>query len=182
MGKIFAPSYADIFMAEWEKNAVGRSSHKPSFWERFLDDVFLLWQHGRKKLKEFLDILNSHHPSIKVVATVHEMSIDFLDLTIFKGSQFHSSGKLDTKVFFKPTDTHALLLKDSFHPKHIFSGILKSQILRFHRICTHKQDFDKACATVFAVLRQRGYADRFLRTTKSQTLKELKADFSIWKR
>jgi hypothetical protein len=176
MGKIFAPSYANIYMAEWEINAIGRSPNKPCFWKRFLDDIFLLWKHGIDKFNKFLDILNSHHPSIKVVATIHEISVDFLDLTIFKGENFPTTGKLDTKVFFKKTDTHALLLKSSFHPKHIFSGILKSQVLRFHRLCSYKKDFDEACSKVFKILKQRGYSDRFLRKTK--TLKELKIDFS----
>jgi hypothetical protein len=173
MGKRFAPSLADIYMAEWEKHAIGRCPDKPSFYKRFLDDIFMLWIHGKEKLTRFLEILNSHHPSIKLVATVHEICADFLDLTIFKGLDFTTTGKFDTKVFFKQTDTHALLRKSSFHPKHIFSGILKSQILRFYRICSQKTDFDEACTCIFKVLKQRGYSDRFLRSIKSQTLGEL---------
>lgn len=79
----------------------------------------------------FLSTLNSHHPMIKLKPVVHPDRVDFLDSTTFKGPDFHRSGTLDTKVFFKPTDSHALLHKASFHPKHVFRGIVKSQLLRF---------------------------------------------------
>ena len=177
MGKKFAPNYANIFMAEWEKNAIGRSPLKPEFYKRFLDDIFLIWQHGLDALLEFLEILNNHHPSIKLTATIQEVEIDFLDVTVYKGPNFEENGKLDTKMFFKETDTHSLLLKSSFHPKHTFRGILKSQILRFHRICTHQNDFDEACSIVFKVLRERGYTKRFLRSVKSETLRGLSGGY-----
>ena len=55
-----------------------------------------------------------------------ENSVSFLNVTIFKGKQFLEKGRLDTKVFFKPTDTHELLHKKSYHPPHTFKGIIKS--------------------------------------------------------
>ena len=59
-------------------------------------------------------------------------SVNFLDVTISKGVDPAHVGKLVTKVYFKPTDTHALLHKASFHPQHTFRGIVKSQLIRFH--------------------------------------------------
>ena len=123
MGKRFAPSLANIFMAQWESQILKKCYLKPKTWRRFLDDIFCIWPHGRENLKIFLDILNSHHPDIKLTATVEETAIDFLDVTVFKSKE--RRGKLDTKVYFKETDTHALLNKASFHPKHTFRGILK---------------------------------------------------------
>ena len=77
-----------------------------------------------------------------------------MDTTIFKGERFNSNGYLDSKVYFKQTDTHQLLYKDSFHPKHTFSGILKSQLLQFHRICNNKSDFEEPVEILFHSLRQ----------------------------
>lgn len=105
--------------------------------------------------------MNEHH-SIKVEATVSETKTDFLDITIFKGPNFPHTGILDTKMFFKPTDSHSLLHKKSFHPKHVFSGIIKSQLLRFSRICTRTQDRDDARKVLFTALRKRGYSRGFL--------------------
>ena len=59
----------------------------------------------------FLDSLNNHEPPIIFKATLNKQKIDFFDTTIFKDAE----NELLTKVFFKPTDTHQLLHKDSFH-------------------------------------------------------------------
>lgn len=173
MGARYAPSLANIFMAKFEREIDRKCYLKPCLYFRFLDDIFIIWNHGEENLKTYLDILNSHHPNIKFTARCELISNDYLDLTIFKGPKFHQTGHLDTKIFFKETDTHSLLNKASFHPRHVFKGILKSQITRFFRNCSQVEDFDTACSTVFAVLRKRGYTRRFLRYAKSEVLREI---------
>ena len=61
-----------------------------------------------------------------------------------------------------------------FHPKHTFSVILKSQLLRFHRICNNESDFEEAVQILFHNLRQRNYTPRFLRHVKNTTLADIK--------
>lgn len=84
--------------------------------------------------KEFVDILNKHDSSITLNYITEKNTIDFLDTTVYKRPTFNQTNKLDIKVFFKETDTNAILFKSSFHPKHTFKGLVKSQLLRFHRI------------------------------------------------
>lgn len=170
MGKKFAPNYANIFMAKWESEALNKCPKKPQCYFRYLDDIFIIWPHSREDFTEFFNILNSHHPNIKLKANIEKNSISFLDVTIFKGDGFRQTQTLDTKVYFKPTDTHELLHKSSYHPPHIFKGIVKSQIIRFKRICTNKTDFNEACHILFSVLRKRGYAYSFLRKIKRDTI------------
>ena len=179
MGKKFAPSYANIFMAEWETTALAKCYLKPSMFLHYLDDIWILWDHGRDQFETFFDILNTHSPAVKLTSRIEQNSIDFLDITIYKGARTKETGLLDTKVFFKPTDTHQLLHKSSFHPKHTFAGILKSQIIRFYRICSERQEFDHACSVLFNALRARGYSKRFLRSIKSQTLQQLETGKSL---
>jgi hypothetical protein len=126
-----------------------------------------------EEFEQFLGIFNSTHPTIKLKPTSSYHSINFLDVTVYKGTEFQQRGILDTKVYFKPTDTHELLHKSSYHPKHTFSGILKSQILRFHRICNQQADFDQAYKTLANALINRGYTRRFLRKIKNNTIKSL---------
>jgi len=173
MGKKFAPNYANLFLAKWEKLALSKCNKHPKCFLRFLDDIFIIWEHSEEEFWEFFNTLNNQHPTIKLKATISRDSINFLDVTIFKGKSFRQTHNLDTKVYFKPTDTHELLHKHSYHPKHTFKGILKSQILRFHRICSHKEDFDNACTTLFRTLKDRGYSSRFLRTIKNDTLQTM---------
>lgn len=174
MGKKFAPNYANLFLAKWEEDALSKCPKKPLCYLRYLDDIFIIWQHTIEEFQTFFDTLNNQHKNIKLKSTVSETSVDFLDITIFKGNKFNNSGSFDTKVYFKPTDTHELLHKSSYHPKHTFKGIIKSQVIRFHRICSNKIDFELACKTLFSVLKHRGYSSSFLRKIKRDTLHQLK--------
>ena len=163
MGKKFAPAYANIFMADWEEKALEKCSRKPLIYLRYLDDIWGIWTYSRDLFQEFVNTLNAQNSSIQLTAVLHTEKIDFLDTTVFKGKEFKRTGILDVKVFFKETDTHALLHFNSHHPKHTFAGIVKSQLLRFNRICTTKEHFFAATKTLFAALLKRGYYRSFLR-------------------
>ena len=176
MGKIFAPSYADIYMSVWEEEALSKCDKRPLLFYRYLDDIFGIWQHSESDFWQFFDILNSHHESIKLKATIDSQSIDFLDVTTYKGDNFSTDRLIDTKVYFKPTDSHQLLHKQSYHPKHTFRGVIKSQFLRFFRICNNKKDFDSACNILINSLQTRGYSKRFLRKIKTDTVFEFSAN------
>lgn len=163
MGKRFAPAYANIFMATWEEEALAKCPKQPLHYLRYLDDIWGIWCHSEKEFEEFMAILNAHDPSIKLKHVVNQQAIDFLDTTVYKGTSFDVDGSLDIKVFFKETDTHALLFKSSFHPRHTFKGLVKSQLIRFNRICTQEKDFWEAVKILFGSLRKRGYSRTFLR-------------------
>lgn len=173
MGVKFAPAYANIYVAELEEEALKKCDKKPLVFFRYLDDYFGIWTHSEDDFQTFFNILNTQAPSIKLKSVINHHSIDFLDVTIYKGKRFEEYRELDTKVFFKDTDTHELLHKQSFHPKHVFSGVLKSQIIRFHRICNNQSDFQNACNTLFSVLLKRQYSKRFIRKVKSNALTSL---------
>lgn len=168
MGKRFAPAYANLFMANWEEEVLAKCPKKPLHYLRYLDDIWGIWCYSKQEFEEFLGILNSHDPSIKLKYEMDDKSIDFLDTTVYKGPSFDLNGNLDIKVFFKETDTHALLYKTSFHPRHTFKGLVKSQLLRFHRICTQNKCFWEAVKILFSSLKKRGYGRSFLRKCLKQ--------------
>ena len=171
MGKRFAPAYASIYLAEWEDTVFEKCRKKPLIYLRYLDDIWGIWTYNQTEFETFVSILNNHHPSINIQPTLHKNTINFLDTTTFKGPTFHPTGKLDIKVFFKSTDTHAFLHKDSFHPPQTFKGIVRSQLLRFQRICTVEKDVAQATKIIFQVLQKRGYSRSLLRriqTTKGE--------------
>ena len=86
MGKRFALNYANLFMAEWEKQALRKCNKLPLIYLRYLDDICGIWTHGDDEYRVFLDILNSHQNCIKLTSVTSKQSIDFLDTTIFKGN------------------------------------------------------------------------------------------------
>lgn len=173
MGKKFAPSYCNIVAAYWEHQALSTCPLQPFLYKRFLDDIFIIWHHGRDSFDQFFHILNNFHASFTLKHTLDTSTLDYLDITIYKGPNFVNTGLLDTKVFFKPTDEHLLLHKESFHPPHTFRGIIKSQILRFYRICSEDSTFQMAFNTLSTALGSRGYNRRFIRSLKTSCLREI---------
>lgn len=178
MGKKFAPSFANIFMAQWEQSALSQAPIKPLHYYRYLDDIWGVWTHSLQEFDTFCNFLNNFNSSITIKSTHSLTEVDFLDTTTFKGPNFQQTNRLDIKVFFKATDTHALLNKSSHHPKHTFAGLVKSQFLRFHRICTRIEDFGFAVRVLCKVLSTRGYSWSFLRQVYStfKTVKPINVD------
>ena len=107
------PPYAIIFMGDLEERILQNCSFKPLVWWRYIDDIFLLWQHGEEKLKEFLDILNRYHPSIKFTSKCSREWTDFLDVEMIKGGN-----QVLTDGFVKSTDTDQYLHTTSSHVYH----------------------------------------------------------------
>ena len=62
IGTKMAPSYAILFMAQLEELILNLSSNKPLVWWRYIDDVFLLWEHGEDSLREFLEFITLFIP------------------------------------------------------------------------------------------------------------------------
>ena len=93
--------------------------------------------------------------------------VHFLDITVFKHFS-EQNCTLQTRTYFKPTDTHALLHSDSYHPLHTFNSVIKSQILRFKRNSSFKVDFDTSCKILFFHLKNRGYSYRRLKQIKNK--------------
>jgi len=162
MGKRFAPALANLYLLDFDKIAKNNFRIKPLLFFRFLDDIFFVWPGDLNSLKEYELFLNSILPNIKVKLEYDLNEINFLDTSVYK-----CNNSLQTKVYFKPTDTHQLLHKDSFHPKHTFKGILKSQFIRYKRISSTKIDFDHSCKILMRALKSRGYSFSWMRTLKN---------------
>ena len=75
MGSPMAPAYASLFMGKLEKEFLEGRGILPSMWLRFLDDIFMVWNHSLESLHSFIDALNSFHPSIKFTYTFLHTSI-----------------------------------------------------------------------------------------------------------
>jgi len=165
MGLNCSPSLANIFLINFDDQAMNGFKIKPLIFFRYLDDIFSIFRGSLVELEEYKIYLNSLIPNIKLTFTHSMWSIDFLDVTIFK-LEHNNNFTLQTKIFFKKTDSHQLLHTSSFHPQHIFSSIIYSQILRFKRISSFKTDFDKTCAILFSSLKDRGYSKFKLKNIK----------------
>lgn len=59
--------YANIFLSklETEKNLNGPFHDKIASWQRFVDDVFILWMGTEDELTMFEEFINNIHPLLK---------------------------------------------------------------------------------------------------------------------
>ena len=89
MGAAFSPTIANIFLSSIIHSFLQTQPIKPLLLARYIDDIFIVWTNSTKSLISFLQDLNSFHPNLRFSHEYSETSIDFLDLTIFKGPTFH---------------------------------------------------------------------------------------------
>ena len=118
----------------------------------------MLWQHGEKELKKFLEILNSYHPTIKFTANYSRDKISFLDVDIIK-----KGNQLVADLYIKPTDTHQYLHSSFCHVFHSKKSIPYSQALMLNRIYSENSFFDKLCNDLEIWLNGRGYSGKLIR-------------------
>ena len=93
-----ASPYAIIFLGDLEGRFFSDCGISRLVWWRYINGIFMLWQHGEKELKRFLEILNPYHPTIKFTVNYSREKISFLGVEVIKkGNQ--------PVLYIKPTDT-----------------------------------------------------------------------------
>ena len=171
MGTKLAPSYANIFMSDFEKKFVYTYERQPKMWLRYIDDIFCIWQHGDTELQKFTDYLNGVHETIKFTIEKSNKAINFLDTTVVIRDR-----ELETILYVKPTDRNNYLPFDSAHPYHCKKGLPYGQFLRIRRICSTESDFVHHCVKKAAQLRQKGYPIALLTSAFERARAHKRAD------
>ena len=167
MGTKTAPNYAILFMNNFEDNFVYTYEKQPQTWLRYIDDIFMVWQHGEDELTKFIHHLNNCHATIKFTHDYSNHEVNFLDTTIFSAKD----GCLHTKLYSKPTDTHMYLHFDSSHPQHCKTSLPYSQLLRVKRICSSIEDYTYYSKILLDGFRTRNYPEEILSKAISQVSK-----------
>jgi hypothetical protein len=153
MGTKVAPSFANLFMADFEDKYVYTYHTQPTLWLRYIDDIFLLWEHTQEELSTFINHHNTCHPTIKFTSETSKDKVSFLDTNV----HITPNGTLYTSLYTKPTDSHNYLRYDSAHPGHCKSILPNSQFLRLRRICSKIEDFDENACNLASHFLRRGY-------------------------
>ena len=118
IGTKCATSYVIVFLAALEEKLFAEAQYKAWVWWRYIDDVFLIWQHGDEKLRDFITFFNGAHDSIKIYCEWSTERVNFLDVQVIE-----QDNNLMTDLFTKPTDTHQLLHRASCHTNQTKKGI-----------------------------------------------------------
>jgi hypothetical protein len=156
MGTRMAPSYANLFMGHLETTFLNKQDLKPLLWARYIDDIFVLWPHGRDSLSSFISFLNSSF-SVSFTSSVSDSLITFLDINIqIKDNKFITS------VHKKPTNHDQYLHFHSCHPSHTKRSIPYSLSIRGHRICNNDHYLKEYTDNLHATLKKRQYPEKLL--------------------
>ena len=121
MGAKFAPSLANLFMGEWEDHFIyGAQRTELIMYRRYIDDLFFIWSGPESSLEMFSAELNSNRNNIRLEFNWSRCSIHYLDVEVML-----NNNRLDTKVYFKPTDRNGYLPIQSGHHSRWLKNIPK---------------------------------------------------------
>ena len=162
MGAAFSPTIANIFLSSIIHSFLQTQPIKPLLLARYIDDIFIVWTNSTKSLISFLQDLNSFHPNLRFTHEYSETSIDFLDLTIFKGPTFHCTNLLDTKTYQKPLNLYQYLHYTSTHQNQVYKSIIKGECIRYARTNTTKEFYRATLYRFKQRLVKRGYPSIFI--------------------
>ena len=110
MGSPISPLIANIFMEEFEVQALQSSPNPPSMWLRFVDDTFVI--NRTEHSQQLLQHINNQDPHIQfTVEPTQQGALPFLDTLV----TIQPDNTLSTSVYRKPTHTDQYLHWDSNH-------------------------------------------------------------------
>ena len=159
VGTICAPAYANIFMAQFEKQHIYPYIKNESIlYLQYIDDIFMIWTRTKQELLIFLEKLNNKHKTIKFEHNISNSNISVLDTLIYKDK----NNTLQTTLYRKPTDQQFYLHAHSDHPKSLKRSILYNQALRIKTICSTLTEYKKHCAILKNII-ERGYEENILK-------------------
>ena len=112
MGSPLSPIVANLYMENFEVEAIRSAPHPPQVWKRFVGDTFTILQSSKRE--GFLEYLNSIDQHIQFTAENQreDGAMPFLDILVTPGGD----GSLSTSLYRKPTHTDLYLQWDSHHP------------------------------------------------------------------
>ena len=123
MGPKNSCEYADCAMDEIDMLVNSNSlqlgpPHRPAFWGRLRDDIYMAWTDTVEQLLEFMTWLNSIHPDLVFTYDYSTEGVEFLDTHVYAvGEVIH------TPLYSKPSDTHSYLIPTSCHRSHVLKNI-----------------------------------------------------------
>ena len=113
----------------------------------------MIWPHGTQTLTLFMDMINSHHSSIKFTYEYHTKEIPFLDTVVYKTE----NNKLFTRAYHKPTDNKQYLHFHSAHPRKQKESVPYEMLIRSRRICSEEKYFEEEARNIIQQLKHRKY-------------------------
>ena len=101
--------------------------------------------------------LTSLSNSIKFTVKYSEVSLEVLDTSLFI-----MNGRIESKVYFRPTDGHMYLMPQSSHYESLYRSIPYDVALRLRRICSQDDWFYEQLQDFKQYFRRRRYSNKII--------------------
>jgi len=180
MGTPCAPSYANIFMYMLERTYIEQFKDLILVYMRLIDDIFMIL-HPNTDTDKIRSVFNSMHPNIKLDFKFSKQEAEFLDLVIYKGPRFHKTGILDLKVHQKQINTYLYIPFTSYHPIFMKQAFIRTELIRYIRNTSDRNEWYKIRNLFFQRLRVRGYSVKFLQQEFQKVSYDDRAHFLSFK-
>ena len=160
MGTIYVPSYANIFMLEFEeKHIYPLTKNKSVVYLCDIDNIFMVWIKSYSELRKFMSKINQKHQLIKFDVKFSKENIEFLDTLVY----IDSNERLQTTFCKKATDCQNYFHSKSAHPFSYKKGLLHGQVLRIKLIFSSFEEYRKHSQDLIKRFVQKGYNESTVR-------------------
>ena len=153
MGSPLGPVLANIFMCHFEEKWVMSGQVCPSFWYRYVDDTFTMFE-NKDTANGILQYLNSRHNSTKfTIEFEQDNEIPFLDILVKRCP----NNTFVTSIYRKKTFTGLYTKWVSFTPRKYKINLIRTLTYRCYRICSSASLLQSALGDLRKLLLQNGY-------------------------
>jgi len=144
MGTSCAPQFANLYLIHFERLKFKKDSLSGKHWKtgiyyRYLDDIIVT--DSTIGLQDKFNDINSWTKDLRFTLDLGIQSINFLDLTVYKGERYHNSRILDLKPFVKAINPHLYTDPNSNVPDHYKYNWIKGEQIRLMRNSSSFQDY-----------------------------------------
>ena len=165
MGSNLSRILSNLFMEYFESELVPKILNIK--WLRYVDDIFLIWPHG-KSFDDFFEKLNELHPSIKFKCEwEHDGKLPFLDTTVI-----NNGFNLIFDIYRKPTNSLSYIHILSRHKDKVKHSVILSQFLRAYNIWNYIS-IDNKIKKIEEIFTNLGYPNYFIKKAHTVCLLEL---------
>ena len=140
-----------------------------SLFLRYIDDIFCVWNASqpdfREKAVEFCSRLNTEFRdyNFEITWIISDKDAIFLDVRLWFGNLFATTGKLDVATHQKPINRYLYLPYYTAHPKHVLTGFIRGEFRRYLIRSSDVADYIDILIAFYNRLRARAYPADFLR-------------------
>lgn len=166
MGTPVAPSIANIFLEYLESMIENKAMEMfgnyegPLYFKRFLDDGAAIFR-STQAAERFGQVYGSIFANINITTVISDTSMIFLDVEVYKGQRFQESGRLDVRLYQKPSNKYLYLPKTSFHAPGVFRSIVVGETYRCKTRCTDDKEFQEKKSEFIERFSRRGHNQKW---------------------